>query len=1102
MQTLNSVSQKLPDPPPTLHPAAGPSRKALIFLFLALVALYSYCAPRWNDWNQNSRLSLVRSVVDYGTVQIDKFASTTGDYAFYKGHYYSDKPPGPALAGIAPYALLKLAISNPVGDWAINQFAKSKTLDQTFNQTGDQVSALRDKVIGALARIGLSILLAGIPTALMICLFWRWAYQVLGRYWLSLSLALGLALGTTLFPYSSLFYNHALAASLLFTSFYLLWRMKNERGSPGWLVLVGFLLGFSVLSQYESVLIAVPLGLYALFTTPRPNLLARFGWLALGTIPTGVLLVGYDLLAFGTPLPVGYEYSLLWADRHSQGFLSLTYPHPDALVGLLVSPYRGIFLMSPFLLLAIPGLYFGLRNATYRVETLVCLWSCLAFWLFNASSAMWWGGFSFGPRYLIPCLPFLTFSIVFVLKKIQGQAWSKPVTVAYWLGLGIAWLVIVPASLAGREWPSDELSSPLTDYLWPQLFSGNLARNPGMLLGLKGPLSFLPLLAVIGLLYLVLFRWPRRGRSQSQPLSTPENWVRLEVRLETASMELRELPGETPKEISRARQGFPRFAVVGTALLVVITTLPYLFGYWRSTPDKIFMGIMLDVPDTLQYFAWMREMTHSWLIINPLTPEANDPAFFNLLWWGLAQFQRLTGFDQVLVYQLFRVGSIIFFGWLAWLFCQFILPGTLQRRVAFLLIMFGSGWGWIPVIFKQFTGSLANPLAVYVTEANSFLSALAFPHELLSAGLILAIFYSANKAYEAPGPAARFKWGVGAALLALILGLEHAYDLITVYAVPGCFFFLKSWQSRRFDKKWFQILLVIGLVSSPPSLYFTYLTLTNPTWKGVLTQYGNAGVFTPDPLNLAILLGPMLALAVAGLWVPAPALPGETPSDKNKDRWLFIKTWFVVGFVLIYIPTNFQIKLLNGWQIPIFVLGLAALFHIKDLWLARSGRAAHPGKSLKYLNIGVGLLALAIVLPTTLYLFGWRFVDLNRARNPYFLERDEISAMEWLSQDNQPPEVVLSSEELGEFIPALTGQRPFLAHWAMTLDYFTKRDQVKLVFDNTAAPGQRTAILKQFNVKYILYGSAEKQKAPELNMPGLQKVFTSPEADVYQWAGA
>ena len=96
MQTLNSVSQKLPDPPPTLHPAAGPSRKALIFLFLALVALYSYCAPRWNDWNQNSRLSLVRSVVDYGTVQIDKFASTTGDYAFYKGHYYSDKPPGPA----------------------------------------------------------------------------------------------------------------------------------------------------------------------------------------------------------------------------------------------------------------------------------------------------------------------------------------------------------------------------------------------------------------------------------------------------------------------------------------------------------------------------------------------------------------------------------------------------------------------------------------------------------------------------------------------------------------------------------------------------------------------------------------------------------------------------------------------------------------------------------------------------------------------------------------------------------------------------------------------------------------------------------------------
>jgi hypothetical protein len=502
----------------------SPTRRDYLFLFLGLMALFAYAAPRWNDWNQNSRLSLVRSIVDSGTVQIDAFSAANGDYAYYNGHYYSDKPPGPALAGVIPYAVLKLALSNPLADWLLDKVSKSSSFSRTFSEgsvAGVADSTPRDKLLGALARIWLSLLLVALPVALMLCYFWAWTCQITGRYRTSLALTLGLALGTTLFPYSSLFYSNALTAALLFISFFLLYRAKErvlERAKekagqhpvPGKLYwLVGTLLGLSVISQYETVLIAAPLGLYAL---AHPATWRERGrrtlWLVLGGLPPGLVLVIYDLVSFNTPLPVGYEYSILWADRHSQGFLSLTYPHLEAVWGLTFSPYRGLFLLSPFLLLALPGFYFGLRRAGLRLETALCLWSSLAFFLFNTSSAMWWGGFTFGPRYMISCLPFLALAVALLLREADLRHWPG---LGWWFGLPVALsvLIVLPASLVGRDWPSETYQNPLTEFLWPKLLAGDLARNPGMALGLKGPLSYLPLLLALGLLYGALYHWPR-----------------------------------------------------------------------------------------------------------------------------------------------------------------------------------------------------------------------------------------------------------------------------------------------------------------------------------------------------------------------------------------------------------------------------------------------------------------------------------------------------------------------------------------------------------------------------------------------------------------
>ena len=66
-------------------------------LGLALFVSYAYFYQA-GGWNQNSRFDLVRAVVGQRTLRIDAFQQNTGDKAFYRRHWYSDKAPGLALS--------------------------------------------------------------------------------------------------------------------------------------------------------------------------------------------------------------------------------------------------------------------------------------------------------------------------------------------------------------------------------------------------------------------------------------------------------------------------------------------------------------------------------------------------------------------------------------------------------------------------------------------------------------------------------------------------------------------------------------------------------------------------------------------------------------------------------------------------------------------------------------------------------------------------------------------------------------------------------------------------------------------------------------------
>jgi hypothetical protein len=524
------------------------------------------------------------------------------------------------------------------------------------------------------------------------------------------------------------------------------------------------------------------------------------------------------------------------------------------------------------------------------------------------------------------------------------------------------------------------------------------------------------------------------------------------------------------------------FIVIGIVLL--LATLPALYAYLTTPAGKTYMGILVNVPDHAQYFSWFREFMTQPLSANKLTPEPNGAIFFNLLWFGLARFAVLLGLDfstgYQVMYQFMRVAGTVLFLVLVYRLCSWVFPDVPRRRAAFLITLLSAGFGWVLVVMKYTVarGELINPLDLYVAEGNTFYSAMGFPHFIAAAIYIFA--FELILRGQAKG---QYRYALLAGLFAQFMGWQHAYDLVIVYGVLATCVVLLTLRDRRIP--WFMVFssLIVGIVSVWPSLYSFLLTSLDPIWKAVLKQFGNAGVFTPPLYRLPVLMG--LPLIVACFTVIADAVNDRRrrstihaeiaadPQRANND--LFIKSWFLISFVLIYLPVDFQIHMLNGWQVPIAMLATKGLFDYIAPWVKRQINARRPAIDL--LRVQKWLVAgfLLLILPTNLYLFAWRFIDLRRHDYPYYLQNSEIAAFKWLEQNAQGAQVVFSSETTGQYVPMFTGAHAYLAHWAQTVDYFNKRDAVKAFYDAGTSDAAREQILRTHGVKYVLAGPAERE---------------------------
>jgi hypothetical protein len=480
---------------------AARRRSAGRLLFWILLLLAAYFVPRGEYSNSDSHLALSYALVEQHTVRIDRYLEMSGtrepliDKAVYCGphtdpatcrHYYTDKAPGVSLVVAAVYAMIR-----PVLPAGLMPTAPGS-----------------DRFV---LRFLLTLLAISIPCAAFLVLYWRFLRDLVGET-AALIVAVAYGFGSMALPFSTLLFSHALSAALLFGAFMLLFgalpRARAQREGTQWrIALSGALAGYAICCEYPAAIIVCLLGLYVLAADGSPFTRAgRAARYAIGVLIGLIPLVVYNLVAFGNPLALGYAHltNPQYAAGMARGILGVGLPMWSAIWGTTFSPYRGLFILSPWLLLAFPG-FFAMARAGLRREAWLCAAISVCYFLFQSGYAFWDGGASVGPRHFLPALPFFALPVAFALRR--------PALRQIVLGLVALSVTMFLFILVTNPTYINSQSVPFITITLRDLAAGTLQNNWGMLFHLPGYASLLPL--AVGLFLLGRRAWRQLPREQA-----------------------------------------------------------------------------------------------------------------------------------------------------------------------------------------------------------------------------------------------------------------------------------------------------------------------------------------------------------------------------------------------------------------------------------------------------------------------------------------------------------------------------------------------------------------------------------------------------------
>lgn len=439
--------------------------------------------------NNATRLFGALALIEQHDAKIDRFESLTIDKAQFGEHHFMDKAPGMTLMA-APML------------WVANKTTHATSREQVIDITNPKL----EKFLSLRLQLAVAFSTA-LLTAFAAVLLFDLGTGITGSVTAGLVAALGYALGSIVWGWSTTLFGHAPVAALLTIATWAVWRGTSgprELGRWRYPVMAGAALGWALVVEFTALFGGVAIGLWALWRTRQLDAATR--WRIYGvTVAVALLmlvpLAVYNQFAFGTPFKLGYE-GVVGFNGMQQGLFGLTYPKADILFKIIFSPRRGLLWVAPVLLLGAIGLDRMIRDRATRDLGILAAGIATVVLLVNASYVYWDGGASTGPRHSVVAIPFLALGLAPFWASLR-VGWARRAT-ATLLGLSILLNLVIAST---DIFDSDTMSFPLWQHNAMMLASGNLASLPNQWFGwspwrgvalylfLVGPLLFVMILS-------------------------------------------------------------------------------------------------------------------------------------------------------------------------------------------------------------------------------------------------------------------------------------------------------------------------------------------------------------------------------------------------------------------------------------------------------------------------------------------------------------------------------------------------------------------------------------------------------------------------------
>jgi uncharacterized membrane protein len=357
-----------------------------LFLFLCSVYLFTY-TPHINSSDGLAMFSTAESIIRRGALDIEQIrwmGLQQGSYGL-DGLLYSRKGIGVPL-GLLPLSWLGF-------------------------------------VIPAFGMVTTSLLFNIIITALTAVIIMAYLQEIGFDSSTGLIIALTYGLSTLAWPYAKSLFSDPFAGLMLLSAAYCLLKYKNlPRSKLWWPFLASLFLAWNVAARYAEAVFLPLFGIYLLHKIPSRRWPKPIIAYSMPIIITGLLLLSFNLTRYGNMFNTGYLPNESFSGVLWQG-----------VAGQLISPARGLLLYCPIFILSFIGMRLSWQR--FRAETALALGIIIVHLLLYGKWFMWHGGYAWGPRFLIPTLPFWAIFLAPIVAQMQTTSLKLVYIILFILGL-------------------------------------------------------------------------------------------------------------------------------------------------------------------------------------------------------------------------------------------------------------------------------------------------------------------------------------------------------------------------------------------------------------------------------------------------------------------------------------------------------------------------------------------------------------------------------------------------------------------------------------------------------------------------------------------